>query len=81
MQEHKDILTTILTVATQRGTEKSTCPSEIARILFPEDWREHMKDVVDVAIDLHHQGKVAITQKGVPIDVNHIKGPIRIKIL
>ena len=81
MQEHKDILTTILTVATQRGTEKSTCPSEIARILFPEDWREHMKDVVDVAIDLHHQGKVAITHKGVPIDVNHIKGPIRIKIL
>ncbi len=81
MQEHKDILTTILTVATQRGTEKSTCPSEIARMLFPEDWREHMKDVVDVAIDLHHQGKVAITQKEVRIDVNHIKGPIRIKIL
>jgi len=81
MQEHKDILTTILTVATQRGTEKSTCPSEIARMLFPEDWREQMKNVVDVAIDLHHQGKVAITQKGVPIDVNHIKGPIRIKIL
>jgi len=81
MQEHKDILTTILTVATQRGTEKSTCPSEIARMLFPEDWREHMKDIVDVAVDLHHQGKVVITQKGVPIDVNHIKGPIRIKIL
>jgi hypothetical protein len=76
----QDISATILSVATHRGPEKSTCPSEIARKLFPDDWREHMKDVVDLAIDLHNQGKVVITQKGMPIDVNHIKGPIRIKI-
>lgn len=81
MQQQKDILRTILFIATQRGPEKSTCPSEIARMLFPEDWRNHMKNVVDVAIDLHNQSKVMITQKGVPIDVNHIKGPIRIKII
>ncbi|EDM37973.1 hypothetical protein PBAL39_16149 [Pedobacter sp. BAL39] len=76
-----DISATILFVAAQRGTEKSTCPSEIARMLFPGDWRKHMKDVVDVAIDLHHKNIVTITQKGMPIDVNHIKGPIRIKIV
>jgi len=81
MEPQTDILTTILSVATQRGTDKSTCPSEIARMLFPNDWRNHMKEVVDVAIDLHTQGVVVITQKGIPIDVNHIKGPIRIKIL
>jgi len=81
MQQLKDISTTILSVATQRGPEKSTCPSEIARKLFPDDWRNHMKNVVDVTIDLHHQGKVMITQKGIAIDVNHIKGPIRIKII
>jgi hypothetical protein len=40
-----------------------------------------MKNVVDVAIELHNQGKVVITQKGIPIDVNHIKGPVRIKII
>lgn len=39
-----------------------------------------MKEVVDVAIELNNQDKVVITQKGVPIDVNHIKGPIRIRI-
>jgi hypothetical protein len=81
MQRRAKILTTILFVASQRGLEKSTCPSEIARMLFPDNWREQMKDVVDVAIDLHNQGKVVITQKGLPIDVNHIKGPIRIKII
>lgn len=81
MQGPQDISATILSTAIQRGPQKSTCPSEIARMLFPDDWRKHMKNIVDVAIDLHHQGKVLITQKGKAIDVNHIKGPIRIKII
>jgi len=81
MQRQTDIISTILSIATQRGPEKSTCPSEIARMLFPNDWRKHMKNVVNEAIDLHNQGKVVITQKGLPIDVNHIKGPVRIKII
>jgi hypothetical protein len=81
MQQQADILTTIMLTVTNRGPDKSTCPSEIARMLFPDDWRNQMKNVVNVAIDLHNQGKVVITQKGIPIDVNHIKGPIRIKII
>jgi len=81
MQQPSDILTTILTVATRRGPEKSTCPSEIARLLYPDNWRDHMKNVVDVAIGLHNEGKVVITQKGIAVDVKHIKGPIRIKIV
>jgi hypothetical protein len=80
MQQHSDIYESILSIATQRGHEKSTCPSEIARMLFPADWRKHMEVVRDVAIDLHRRGKVVITQKGSPIDVDHITGPIRIKI-
>lgn len=71
----------ILSVATSRGTGKSTCPSEVARMLFPDDWRKHMKSVVDVAVHLQGRGKVVITQKGQPIDVDHIKGPIRIRIV
>ena len=81
MQQPSDILTTILTVATRRGPEKSTCPSEIARLLYPDNWREHMRNVVNVAIGLHNEGKVVITQKGIAVDVKHIKGPIRIKIV
>lgn len=73
------IASKMLAVAQQRGTEKSTCPSEIARMLFPDDWRSHMDEVVEIAVNLHHQHKVIITQKGKTIDVEHIKGPIRIK--
>lgn len=81
MQHYEKIATTILSTATHRGAEKSTCPSEIARMLFPNGWREHMKDVLNVAIDLHKKGNVVITQKGVPVDVKSFKGPVRIKIV
>jgi hypothetical protein len=75
-----NISQTILTMASQRGPDKSTCPSEIARELFPADWRKHMQEVRDAAIELHHTGQVTITQKGRPVDTENIKGPIRIKL-
>jgi hypothetical protein len=71
----------ILSMATERGADKTICPSEVARSMFPADWRKHMNKVREAAIDLHLEGKVTITQKGEPVDVNHIKGPIRIKIV
>ncbi len=79
MQADSAISETILSATSNRGPDKSICPSEIARMLYPSNWREHMKDVVDVAIELQNQGKVVITQGGVPINVHRIKGPIRIK--
>jgi hypothetical protein len=75
-----DITQTILTMAAERGADKSVCPSEIARALFPADWRKHMEEVRTSAIALQQEGKVTITQKGAPVNVQHIKGPIRIKI-
>lgn len=80
MQQSIEIQAAILSLAAQRGNEKSTCPSEIARRLFPDDWRSHMTDVVDEAIRLHNNGQVVITQQGLPVDVHHIKGPVRIKL-
>jgi hypothetical protein len=70
----------ILDMAKQRGPDKSVCPSEIARQLFGKGWRRHMGEVRDASIQLKHQQLVDITQKGVAVDVDHIKGPIRIKI-
>lgn len=81
MQHYEQIAQTILATAIHRGTEKSTCPSEIARMLFPDDWRKYMKDILGVAIKLHQEGSVVITQKGIPVDVENIKGPVRIKII
>ncbi|WP_316739105.1 DUF3253 domain-containing protein [Pedobacter aquatilis] len=80
MQSIPDIATAILSTAKIRGADKSTCPSEIARDLFPDDWRTHMAAVLAVAIDLQKQGKIVITQKGNPVDIDNIKGPVRIKL-
>jgi len=80
VKQQPDIAQTILNTAQERGTGKSTCPSEIARMLFPDDWRSHMDQIVREAIRLHLDAKVLITQKGKPVDVNKIKGPIRIRI-
>jgi len=81
MKQSIDIQAAILRIAKKRGSQKSTCPSEIARMLFPNDWRNHMKDVVNEAIQLHHNGRVVITQKSKPVDIDRIKGPVRIKLL
>ncbi|RZL42337.1 MAG: DUF3253 domain-containing protein [Pedobacter sp.] len=81
MKSHTDIKAAILSTAQNRGPDKSTCPSEIARDLFPTDWRAHMKDILVEAIELEGEGKIIITQKGEPIDTTHIKGPVRIKII
>lgn len=80
MQDYDAIYSAIQSVIAGRGQDKSTCPSEIARMLFPEDWCTHMKDIVKVVIELQTEGKALITQKGVPVDVTNIKGPIRIKL-
>jgi hypothetical protein len=71
----------ILAMATERGADKTICPSEVARALFDTHWRKHMDEVRQAAIVLQQNGKVLITQKGIPVDVDHLKGPIRIKIV
>ncbi|MFD1255670.1 DUF3253 domain-containing protein [Mucilaginibacter terrae] len=79
--ERSPISQTILTMATERGVDKTICPSEVARALFDTHWRKQMHEVRQAAIMLQQEGKVSITQKGEPVDINHIKGPIRIKIV
>jgi hypothetical protein len=77
---NSDIISkTIITMAEERAPDKTICPSEVARVLFPANWRKHMDEVRKAAVNLHSKGEVIITQKGVPVDVNFIKGPIRIK--
>lgn len=76
-----EISRAILAMAAERGADKTICPSEVARTLFDTQWRNHMDQVRQAAIALMQEGKVSITQKGEPVNVEHIKGPVRIKIV
>ncbi|RYE35297.1 MAG: DUF3253 domain-containing protein [Sphingobacteriaceae bacterium] len=67
-------------MATQRGADKTICPSEVARNLFAGNWRGQMQNVRDVAIQLQNKDQIQILQKGKIIGPENIKGPIRIRI-
>lgn len=71
---------TILAMATNRGTDKTICPSEVARAMFGEKWRSQMQTVRDAAFNLAAENKVTVMQKGKKVDPEHLKGPIRIQI-
>ncbi|GAB2683989.1 hypothetical protein GCM10027037_01300 [Mucilaginibacter koreensis] len=71
----------ILQMATERGTDKTICPSEVARALFPVNWRNHMDEIRDAAFELRDTKQVMITQKGEVQTNNNLKGPIRIRII
>ncbi|MBJ7338587.1 DUF3253 domain-containing protein [Mycolicibacterium sp.] len=72
---------TILELAAERGPSKTICPSDAARAVGGEHWRDLMDDAREAARALAHEGRVDITQKGVVVDPNaEWRGPIRIRI-
>lgn len=76
-----NISSAIIEQATVRGKEKTICPSEVARKLWPNKWREHMEEVRKVAFTLRNSGRILITQKGQTVTVDDVTGPIRIQIV
>jgi len=70
----------MLKLLRDRGPQKSACPSEIARLLFPDDWRSHMERVRRVAAEKARQGSIEFTQKGKVISPETVRGPIRLRL-
>ena len=67
MQRESEIKATMLRLVAERGTDKTVCPSEVARALggpHPDDWRSLMQPVRRVAARLAGEGRVAILRKG-----------------
>jgi hypothetical protein len=70
----------ILDLAKERGPAKTICPSDAARAVGGDDWRDLMDDARDVARDLARSGDVEISQKGEVLDPDATwRGPIRIR--
>lgn len=53
------------------------CPSEVARDLAA-DWRPLMASLREAAVQLAREGRIAVTQKGAPADLDGLRGPIRL---
>jgi hypothetical protein len=63
----------------QRRPEASICPSEAARAVDPEGWRELMPAARAAAGRLAAAGAVEVTRGGVVVDVAAARGPVRIR--
>jgi hypothetical protein len=71
----------IVALAGHRGPRSSICPSDAARAVGGENWRDLMADAHEAARELAKNGRVEITQGGSVLDPDgRWRGPIRIRI-
>ena len=71
--------TTVLDLLRHRATGATICPSEAARVVGGEQWRELMEPARAAARRLVASGDVEITQGGAVVDPSTAKGPIRVR--
>lgn len=57
----------------------SICPSDAARDLDPEGWRDLMPAARAAAGRMAAEGSVEVTQGGAVVDVAAARGPVRIR--
>ena len=69
----------ILTLLDERARSATICPSEAARSVDPEGWRELMEPARSAARRLVAAGEVEITKGGRVVDPSTCKGPIRVR--
>jgi hypothetical protein len=62
-----------------RPRSASVCPSEVARAVDPEAWRDLMEPARAAARRLVASGEAQITQQGRVVDPSTARGPIRIR--
>ncbi|MGA5461706.1 DUF3253 domain-containing protein [Mycobacterium sp. NPDC050041] len=70
----------IRALAVHRGPASSTCPSDAARAVGGDHWRDLMDDARAAAREMARAGDVEITQRGEVLDPDaDWRGPIRIR--
>lgn len=71
--------TAVLELLTQRARTATICPSEAARQVGGEDWRDLMEPARAAARRLVAAGEVEVLQSGRVVDPSRVRGPIRIR--
>lgn len=69
---------TIVALLDARAADSTICPSEAAREVDPDGWRQLMEPARRAARRLVAQGRCVIRQGGRVVDPSTAKGPIRV---
>jgi hypothetical protein len=75
----KQLEASILQLLAARAATSTICPSDAARAVGDENWRDLMEPARRAARRLVDAGEVQITQGGSVVDPATAKGPIRIR--
>jgi hypothetical protein len=70
---------TIATLLGHRAQDATICPSDAARAIGGESWRELMEPSRRAARRMVARGELQITQGGSVVDPSTAKGPIRLR--
>ncbi len=76
---NRQLENTILELLAARAATSTICPSDAARAVGDENWRDLMEPARRAARRLVEAGEVEITQGGSVVDPATAKGPIRIR--
>lgn len=79
MAEGPNLRRAIVDKLAARAETSSICPSEVARDLGGDEWRDLMDPVRAAAGELVERGVVIITQGDQTVDLATVTGPIRIR--
>lgn len=74
----REVEETILELVDERGPEKTICPSEAARAVDEEEWRDRMEEIRRAAGRLRARGELEVTRGGEPVEPWDPGGPIRL---
>ena len=75
----RDLERAITDLLYARAAGKTICPSEAARRVDAEDWRDLMEPARRAARRLVDAGSVEMTQGGRVVDPSTAKGPVRLR--
>lgn len=83
MNQNEVIDRAIVALATERGADKTICPSEVARHIGGQDgkdWRPLMAKIRERAVKLARVGSIDIKKGGDLVDLNNFSGIYQISI-
>jgi hypothetical protein len=70
----------ILALLAERGPGKTICPSDAARAVAGDAFRDRMDAVRDAARELVAEGEIVVTQRGEVVDLDAARGPVRLRL-
>ncbi|CAH0154815.1 DUF3253 domain-containing protein [Microbacterium sp. Bi128] len=73
------LVASIRSLLAARAEGATICPSEAARAVGGDEWRDLMQPARDAARALVEEGEVEVTQRGEVVDVTTARGPVRIR--